>query len=342
MYVLKLFPVFVLALCTGLLSCQAVVNSRVADFNHDGVIDTLAFLDDPDPCDYDFLMTFTDGKTGEKLGVPREEYCRCHIRSVVPIPPALWRPKNADVLGIIKKELLMEERSAPGPSFAWILQGLETRRTLTQHPYFELVIDPGVERQPGKVELPTTYSLPIKGKAYQHLFTTGYFSEEVAADKGFAIYYGHNHYQGRDHGADSVKLVASTTDVQVFRTSHGLFAQSLTQYHWLFVTDHALTGAPDKLRWASIGDVTIWENRLLILQHRKPVSSGTAVFVIDLKSGRTARLRHDLLGEPDDRITFSVDGDSLSLKATSPGDAERGEVDLVLSLEALDSALRGL
>jgi hypothetical protein len=81
---------------------------------------------------------------------------------------------------------------------------------------------------------------------------------------------------------------------------------------------------------------------LLILQHKKPVSGGTAVFLIDLASGRTARLRHDLLGEPDDRITFSVDGDSLGLKATSLGDAEREEVDLVLSLKVLLKGLGGL
>jgi hypothetical protein len=81
--------------------------------------------------------------------------------------------------------------------------------------------------------------------------------------------------------------------------------------------------------------VAVWRERLLVLQHRLPVSGGTAVFLINLASGKMARLRRDLLGEPDDRITFTVTGDALSLKATMPGDVAKEEMDLVLSLGTL-------
>lgn len=332
--------VFLVLVCyAGLLTAQPTSNGRTNDLNQDGIPDTLAFADDPTPCDYNYLATFTDGKTGERTGIPHADYCRCHIRSLIPIPPALLRPGNAEALALIKTKLLAEERSTPDPSFAWILRGLATRRQLKKHPHFDLVIDPGLECQAGNVQLPSTYSVPVIGKAFSHLLAGSHFAQPVAANQGYATYYGHNHYQRRDPRADSVVLVATTPNFQIYRTSHGLFAQSSTAYHWLFVTDHALTGAPDKLRWASVGEVAVWENRLLILQHRRPVSRGTAVFLIDLASGRVGRLRQDLFGEPDDRITFTVVDGSLALKATAPGEEEKKDVDLALPLETLEGLL---
>ena len=243
------------------------------------------------------------------------------------------------MLAIIKTELLPEERLQPDASFSWILRGLANRRRMTDHPHFDLVVSPGLEKLPGRVDLPGTYSVPVSGEAFGNLLKGSFFDRPLAINQGYAIYYGHNHYQRRNPQADSVVLVATTAELDIYRTSHGLFAQSSTSHHWLFVTDHALTGAPDKLRWASIGDVAIWDERLLILQHHRPVSGGTAMFLIDLESGRVGRLRRDLIGEPDDRITFTAKDDSLSLKATMPGEAEREEGDLVLSLKTLLSEL---
>lgn len=334
MHRVKNLLVWALALYIAPLAAQLATEGCIADFNRDGITDTLAFADDPEPCDYAYLATFTDGKTGVKSGVPREEYCRCHIRSILPVPPALWQPENADVLASMKTKLLPPERATPDASLAWILRGLQNRRKLNKHPHFELFIDAGLEPKTGKAELPGTYSVPVDCDNYEGLFKNSQI-KDVGADKGYAIYYGHNHYQRRDARADSVVLVATTPKLQIHRTSHGLFAQSPTNHHWLFVTDHALTGAPDKLRWTSIGDVSVWDDRLLVLEHRKPVSSGTAIFLIDLKTGRTVRLRKDLLGEPDDRISFSIQGNALELKATAPGDAKGPEVDLTLPLETL-------
>lgn len=329
MRALTLLPVLILTLSTGQLSAQVETKDCIADLNHDGIIDTLDFTSD-----YDKLVSFTDGRSGEKTSVPREEYCRCQIRSVTPIPPVLWLPENVDVLALIKAGLWPQERAEPDPSFAWILRGLENRREIKKHPHFDLVIDPGLVCEPGNVELPSTYSVLLGSKVFQHSLT-GHYYMKVTTDRGYATYYGHNHYQRRDPRADSVVLVATTTDFEIYRTSHGLYAQSPTDYHWLFVTDHALTGAPDKLRWASIGDVAVWQDRLLLLQHRLPVSGGTAVFLIDLDTGRTARLRPYMVGEPDDRISFMIKGDSLAIKATPPGNEEKTEVDLVFPLMTL-------
>jgi len=94
---MSLYPLtslLALILAAGSLSAQSENKGCIEDLNADGIIDTLAFASDPDPCGYPYLVTFTDGKTGEKISVPREEYCRCHIRSVVPIPPALWLGKG--------------------------------------------------------------------------------------------------------------------------------------------------------------------------------------------------------------------------------------------------------
>jgi len=331
----KLQLTLLLFFYVNLLSAQ-----NKADLNNDGVPDLLAFADDPFPCDYDYRVTFTDGKTGKTSGVPREEYCRCHIRTLLPVPAPLWLPENAAVLDTIRARLLPAERPIADASLAWILRGAANRRPLKTNPYFDLVIDPGADLRRGEAALPETYSVRVNGKTLHNLGRTTDETEPYT-EGGFLIYYGHNHYQRRDprRNTDSVTLVTTTGGRSIYRTSHGLFVQSPTHHRWLFVTDHGLTGAPDKLRWALIGEVAVWEGRLLVLQHRRPVSGGTAVFLIDLASGRTARLRSDLVGEADDRITFALVGDSLELTAAAPGEAQDGGTELTISLKTLFKVL---
>jgi len=207
MYTRQILPIFVLVLSLAPLLAQSGLTGRIADFNHDGVVDTLIFHDDPVPCHYDFLAVFIDGKTKTQSGVPREEYCRCHIRSLLPIPPVLQRPENAEVLEIIKTKLLPEERLQPDASFSWILSGLANRRRMTDQPHFDLVVSPDLEKLPGKVDLPDTYSVPVSDEAFGNLLQGSFFDGPVACDQGNAIYYGHNHYQRRNPRADSVVLV---------------------------------------------------------------------------------------------------------------------------------------
>ncbi|WP_044101762.1 hypothetical protein [Neolewinella persica] len=59
-----------------------------------------------------------------------------------------------------------------------------------------------------------------------------------------------------------------------------------------------------------------------MLQHRKPVSGGEAIFLIDLKTGRTARLRSELFSQPDDFLTLQIEGNELLLKGTLPGNSK--------------------
>ena len=83
--------------------------------------------------------------------------------------------------------------------------------------------------------------------------------------KGFLIYFGHNHFNqisklsdllgGLKNGSsieDSLLYIGRNDTYKVYSTAHGVLVKKGDQFKWVFVTDHELTGAPDKLRWPSI------------------------------------------------------------------------------------------
>jgi len=255
------------------------------------------------------------------------------------VPEWLAAPEQKALLAIMAGKILPHLSITPDPSLRWIIKGRQSRQQPIDHPHFDLVFDPSPPWLSTQFYLPESYFLPYGKGTYVGEVPTGYDSPE----EGLLVYYGHNHrdYKQRSSGEPYKLAAVSGLEGKIFRTQHGLIQKNEAgQHRWIFVTDATLTGAPDKLRWTSIGKVEIWNDQLLILQHRKPVAGGESIFLIDLETGRTAQLHNELFSGPDDFLTLQVEGDELLLKGTLPGDSKEGGTFHRFSLAALAKELR--
>lgn len=324
---------------SGSLFGQSETEITLADLNGDGNQDSLRVSSSSGSGFGSKKAVFTDGKTGLQHTLQTASSFGTFI-ALIKVPEWLAAPEQKTVLAAMTNKILPPPAITPDPSLRWILNGRRTKQELTEHQYFNLTFDPNPKWLSTQFYLPGSYFLPYGDGTYAgEVPTSG-----DAPEKGLLVYYGHNHKNTKSRRTGQFIGLTETPGLEgkIFQSWHGLVqTNEAGQQRWLFVTDAALTGAPDKLRWSSIGEVKVWDDRLLILQHRKPVSGGESIFLIDLKTGRTARLRNELFSQPDDFLSLKLEGDELLLKGTMPGDSKEGGTFQRFSLKDLAKGLQG-
>jgi hypothetical protein len=328
---------FLLVLSSSLFS-QPKTEITAADLNGDGKLDSLNTFSDSGSGFGSKEVVFTDGQTGIQHTL-RTASSFGSIITIVEVSEWLADPEQRALLTLMAGIILPPLAITPDPSLRWIIKGRQSRQQPDDHPYFDLVFDPNPKWLSTEFYLPESYFLPYGKGTYAGEVSVG----DVVPKQGLLIYYGHNHRNNRSRHSGQSNGLAEVPGLEgnIFQTSHGLVQKNKAgQHRWLFVSDAALTGSPDKLRWTSIGKVDIWDGRLLILQHRKPVSGGEAIFLIDLKTGRTARLHNELFSDYDDLLSLKIEGDELLLKGTMPGESREGGTFKRFSLAMLANALR--
>lgn len=311
----------------------------VADFNKDGVVDTLNPFYDKGSSFRGGFVQIVNGKTNETFELVNDGECFCQIRYVVLISPALNKPKNALFLEAFKKHLLPENRTVPDPSLDWIIRSSFSRVKLDGNSFFDIIIDPQTSWLNEEFEYPYNYYVEITGDTLTQLYdrhseAPKWFNkkESKQKNKGFLVYRAHNHY--RNKSGDSLKLSASNSLYKVFSTSHGVFVKKGDTHKWVFMSDFLLTGAPGKLRWESIKRVKLFDKYLLIHQDL-PVTDSYRLFVIDIETGILGRLKYSFSNHGDDAddelVTSSIEGESIILKM--------GEEQITCQLEEIFKAL---
>lgn len=282
----------------------------IKDFNNDGYSDTLSSFYDGGSMFDGIYVTLINGKTKEKIELERSG-CFCDIKGFVLIPPELKTESNRPFLEVTKDELLPEKMNKPDASLEWLISSNLHYKELSDNLYFDLVINSPIKWISGKINPPETYCIDIKGDTLHKL----YFSEigiptfyDSTNNEGWLIYYGHNHF------SDGIKkefaLVDSSSIYKAYKTSHGVVLKKSDSYAWIFVTDFRLTGAPDKLRWESIGKVSLID-KYVILQLINSKDFFNPLFIIDVEKGISARLRHD--GNYHN-LSYKIENDSILLK----------------------------
>ncbi|MBK8492401.1 MAG: hypothetical protein IPL49_16320 [Saprospirales bacterium] len=232
---------------------------RIADFNRDGAPDTLSHFDDSGSGFGGRYITLSDGQSGARFEL-NTFGCFCEIRREVGFPQGLDTAFRKAI-----ETLFPPKKATPDGSLNWIIYGLDHRKEIENSTYFKEVIPFPNDWIAGPIELPSVYSL------------------DLGADS-LLIYYGHNHYDQNERGPgqDSLTKVSTSPDYEVWKTQHGLLAKKGQAYKWIFVTDAALTGAPEKLRRASIGDVVI-DGPYVFLQQNQSLDDTGVLWVIDLE-----------------------------------------------------------
>lgn len=267
-------------------------NSIIKDFNNDGYNDTLESYYDGGSGFGGTYVSLKNGKTNEIFEMDNFG-CFCDIKKIILIPPKLRELSNKPFLEVMKSELLPEKMNSPDASLQWLISANMNSKKLSDNIYYDLLIKTPPHWISGKIKLPNTYYIDVSGDTLHKLYFTDaeipkwYNSKK---NEGWLVYYGHNHY--RNPKGDSLVLVDAPPTYKVFRTSHGVVVTKGNLFTWVFVSDYQLTGAPEKLRWESIGEVIIID-KYIILQLINAEAYSNPIFIIDIEKGISARLRCD-------------------------------------------------
>lgn len=279
------------------------------DFNNDGYIDTLKSYYDGGSGFGGTYVTLINGKTNENFEL-NNFGCFCDIKQIILIPPELRKADNKPFLEIIKKELLPEKMNIPDASLQWLVTSNINNKELSDNAYYDLLINTPPKWISGRIKLPKTYYIDVKGDTLHKLYHN---DNEIPKwydsvnNEGWLVYYGHNHF--RNEKRDSLVMVDTSLTYEVFRSSHGVVLKKGNYYAWIFVTDYRLTGAPDKLRWESIGNIKLID-KYIIIQVINSIEFSNPIFIIDIEKGISARLRYD----NDYNKSYVIDKDKIILE----------------------------
>lgn len=301
---------FILLISPFLMTSQTVERIE-KDLNQDGFHDILESYYDGGSGFGGTYVTLTDGSTVKKHEI-NSYGCFCDIKKVILIPQELLQNKNKPFLEALKSELLPKRATEADPSLQWLITAHLNHKFLIEHPIFDLVIESPIYWISGEMKLPGSYYIEIDGEKIQALYKqeTEYPEDIIfSADQAWLNYYGHNH---KSNSKESFILAAESDSFKAYKTSHGLVLQKDDAYSWVFVSDHNLTGSPDKLRWESIGEVEIMGKYIIFrMIHSREFSN--PIFIINSENGKTARLKtDDYIDKP-----FKLENNKISITSYS-------------------------
>ncbi|WP_108870132.1 hypothetical protein [Aquimarina aquimarini] len=305
-----------LTLIFYLIFCQVFGQSdskiSLGDFNNDKAVDTLKSFYEGGSSFGGKHVQIINGKTNEMHELTNDG-CFCEIKKTILIPSELNKTENQLFLETIKEQLLPEKKNVPDPSLDWIIRSSFSNNKLDNNSFFDLIIDPQTNWVNNKFEYPYNYYIDIKGDTLNQLHNTPKrFTKKD--NKGFLVYYAHNHY--RNKAGDSLQVSDSNSLYKTFHTSHGVVVKKEDFYKWVFISDFSLTGAPEKLRWESIKSVKLFDDYLIVRQDLPP--TGTyRLYVINIETGICGRVKYDFSSSnntiDDDKKTSLIQGKSIIL-----------------------------
>ncbi len=286
---------------------------KISDFNGDGIPDTLKSFYQGESGFGGKFCEVTNGKTKEIYEL-NTWGSFCQIKKCIIIPPALNKVENFKFLEAMNKEILPNKKNKPDASLQWIINSTFSNKILTNNKYFDLVIFNHSLWNDEKLQLPSTYYIYLEGDSLNKFYDTveapDWFNKNES--KGYLIYYGHNHY--RNPSKDSLLLIDSNINYEVYRTSHGVLIKKDKLFKWVFISDAELTGAPEKLRWESIKRVQLIDN-YIIIQQCLPPTDDYNLYLVNIESGICGKLKFDFYNKesiiPEKDNTFLIQSDTI-------------------------------
>ncbi|MEM1134736.1 MAG: hypothetical protein AAGI07_02770 [Bacteroidota bacterium] len=273
----------------------------IEDFNRDGAVDTLVSYYQGGSGFGGRQVTVTNGKNNERYALSNDG-CFCEIKRTILVPSNLNRVESQPFLNAMKKQLLPPKKDSPESSLAWMINGAFRNLQLDSNIFFDLIVDPQTKWVDKKYKNPTNYYLEISGDTLHQLYDTYARRPVNTTNKGFLVYYAHNHYmrywsgrilsRNRKIHQDSLLLADSSKSYKVLHTAHGVVVRKGNSHKWVFISDVDLTGAPEKLRWESVVRVKL-VGKYVLIQQRLPPEGRVKLFLVNIETGRCGRMKFD-------------------------------------------------
>jgi hypothetical protein len=252
------------------------------DFNGDGYIDTLKSSSDGGSGFGGDSVTLRDGKSGESytyttLGSYGE------ILRFIPFDDRLLEPGSRGFKEALERALFRD--IGPGAlegSLAWLLDAYASSEAPSGEGLFSQKLHFKPRWTEGPASVPDSYFIvTTDASLFRRLPVSleGNPEFDQKHHQGWLVYYAHNH-QGLEE-------VASSGDVRVFQSAHGVALSEEGRFCWVFVNDEILTNGPDKLRWPSIKKVALADG-IVFIHH---VGREEHLFLVDYRAGVAGRLK---------------------------------------------------
>ncbi len=151
--------------------------------------------------------------------------------------------------------------------------------------YFNLIFNPKIVWRQEEPELPSTYYIEMGTRTLSKIIPENKptSSKAISSDqKDFLIYYGDTHFSTESTNAKDFIPATKNGTYEILKIADGVVAKKGISHKWLFVSDMDINAAPQKLRWASIEELVLQDNYIIIKQGLAPDSEYN-IYVIDIK-----------------------------------------------------------
>lgn len=265
-------------------------DSIIKDLNNDKVTDTLVSFYESGSNFGGREVSIINGKTNEKFTLSNYG-CFCDYKNLIRISDSLGLKKNKLFLDAIKKEILPAYKAKqPDATLQWMLSGQLSLKPLKNDSLFDLIASPKTKWQSHVLEIPKPYYIEISRDTLQKITPEEGKVAINESSKAFLSYYTGAHYINTP--LDSIKPVTKNKKYKIYKTAHTVFVKKSKKFKWLFISDIDVTGAPGKLRWPSIKQISLID-KYLIIHQAVPPDNVYNIQIVNIETQRLARLKHD-------------------------------------------------
>jgi hypothetical protein len=305
--------------CVGLASAWALAGEEVeqADFNGDGVQDTLRVNCEGGSGFSGCRLTVTDGKTNRAY---RSGYFSSFgsMLAAFPVPNIMAVEPGKGFLKAFEQGLKMPAAPVDG-SLAWLLDAVTYGRQEHKTGPFAWRGHFVPRWQKGPMRIPQNHHVLVGGQRWDLLRKRLIDLDQATPDEragilgsaqGWILYWAHNHEVAKS------RTVTLSGGGKLQLTAHGVVYEEGGQHCWLWVSDASLAG-PDKLRRPSMSRVEKSGDLVFVQVERGAL--GTALVVINARTGwfgslDLERLSNASQGGPTRLSGWTVDQQQLTVR----------------------------
>ena len=305
---------------------------NIQDFTNDNINDTIRYDEE-----YHDEIVFINGATNQSYTFYESEFYKADFLGFVSVPDELINEKKL-LDTIVKICYPHVNNQGFNPALDFLLASYQSNKKIEKG-YFSQSFSVPKQWNYTLIEEPKVTTVFIKKDDYNlHDFNI----KDKSSNYGWLFYAGHNHID-YSNNSTFAKILHEDKSTKILGTQHGLILVKENKYRWIFHSNHSLTRGPGKLRWKSIEKILVHKD-YVFLHHVSPVVQRNRVFVIDLKTGKVARLRLSLELTENSYTCFDIEikEDKLQIISNRTGNCnnfmegeEKKEIELKLLFKEL-------